>query len=151
MWWTWWPGHLACVNLPTIQKSTFTHMTANWRHDDSYCCCLVVCGRKAFSCCCLSLQQCQFICRVWVYKATGCAVASSVVLTSVSSDLGVILYMCFLGFPPKFQMKWLMAVKVPSTGPGLVSQPTSLWVWLICLRRQRTGMGVGEWRDMEFG
>lgn len=89
-----------------------------------------------------------------VHTAAGWAAASAEFSTETSSLRRVgwdffVLCECVFALPRK--SKWNdWCLRRLGAGPGLVSQPTGLWVWLTCLRRRRTGMGVGGRRDMDF-
>lgn len=111
-------------------------------------CCLVVCGRETFGCCCLTQSPTVSIYFVGLSlcRCQLCGAEFSREQSELSSALGVIfLCVCLPGFPPKSKLNnwWLWW---PSVGQRFVSQPTGFWVWLTCLRRQRMGMGVGGWR-----
>lgn len=115
----------------------------------------------------LSLQSCQFI--PWVWSVYGCWLCRcqlcgaefsremSLLEIRVGCDVFFLLFfcMCSFGFPLKSKWNdwWLWS---PSIGPGFVSQPTAFWVWLTCLRRERTGNGCrrmerhGVWIDRKM-
>ena len=88
-----------------------------------------------------------------VYTAAGWAAASAEFSTETSSLRKswvrfLCVCVCIFALPRKSKCNdwWLRRL---GARPGLVSQPTGLWVWLTCLRRRRTGMGVGGRRDVE--